>query len=147
MLAYYFKLGLRSLRRNPFLTALMILTLAIGVAASMSTLTVLRAMSGDPIPHKSDRLFVVQVDNYPADTEVGEEPADHVSWLDAKELLNAGDGLRRSAMYAVGGVTEFADGSNSLVSGMAVNRDFFCDVRGAVSLRQCVVCRIRRARC
>lgn len=125
MLAYYFKLGLRSLRRNPFLTALMILTLAIGVAASMSTLTVLRAMSGDPIPHKSDRLFVVQVDNYPADTEVGEEPSDHVSWLDAKELLNAGDGLRRSAMYAVGGVTEFADGSNSLVSGMAVNRDFF----------------------
>ncbi len=37
MLQYYFLLGLRSLRRNPALTALMVLTLAIGVAASVST--------------------------------------------------------------------------------------------------------------
>jgi putative ABC transport system permease protein len=125
MFSYYFNLGLRSLRRNPVLTTLMVMTLAVGVAASMSTLTVLRAMSGDPIPHKSERLFVVQVDNYPADTEEGEDPADHLSWLDAKELLRAGDGLRRSAMYAVGGVTELQDGSNQLVSGMAVTRDFF----------------------
>ncbi len=58
MFRYYFMLGLRSLRRNPALTALMVLTLAIGVAASMSTLTILHVMSGDPIPHKSDRLFV-----------------------------------------------------------------------------------------
>ena len=33
MFSYYFKLGVRSLRRNPVLTALMVLTLAIGVAA------------------------------------------------------------------------------------------------------------------
>ena len=54
MFRYYFLLGLRSLRRNPMLTALMVLTLAVGVAASMSTLTILHIMSGDPIPHKSD---------------------------------------------------------------------------------------------
>ena len=54
MFRYYFLLGLRSLRRNPVLTALMVLTLAVGVAASMSTLTILHVMSGDPIPHKSD---------------------------------------------------------------------------------------------
>jgi len=125
MFSYYLNLGLRSLRRNPLLTLLMVLTLAVGVAASMSTLTVLRAMSGDPIPHKSDRLFVVQVDNDPADTAADAEPSDHLSWLDAKELLSAGDGLRRSAMYAVGGVIEMQDGSNQLVSGMAVTRDFF----------------------
>lgn len=126
MFAYYFKLGLRSLRRNPALTALMVLTLAVGVATSMSTLTVLRAMSGDPVPSKSDRLFVVQVDNSPADTAAGEEPANHLSWLDAKELLAAGDGLRRSAMYAVGGVAEPEGGEASqLINGMAVNADFF----------------------
>ena len=125
MFSYYFNLGLRSLRRNPVLTSLMVMTLAVGVAASMSTLSVLRAMSGDPIPHKSERLFVVQVDNNPADTEAGEDPADHLSWLDAKELLRAGDGIRRSPMYAVGGVTELQDGSNQRVSGMAVTRDFF----------------------
>lgn len=39
MLHYYFLLGVKSLRRNPALTALMVLILAIGVAASVSTLT------------------------------------------------------------------------------------------------------------
>ncbi len=128
MFAYYLKLGLRSLRRNPVLTALMVLTLAVGVATSMSTLTVLRAMSGDPIPSKSDRLFVVQVDNNPADTAAGDEPPNHLSWLDAKELLDAdaAAGLRRSVMYAVGGVAEpEGELANQLVGGMAVNADFF----------------------
>lgn len=126
MFAYYLKLGLRSLRRNPVLTALMVLTLAVGVATSMSTLTVLRAMSGDPIPSRSDRLFVVQVDNSQADTPAGDEPPDHLSWLDAKALLEAGDGQRRSAMYAVSGVAE-PEGAeaNQLIGGMAVNADFF----------------------
>ena len=65
MFRYYFQLGLRSLRRNPMLTALMVVTLAIGVACSMATFTVLYVMSGDPIPHKSDRLFVPRLDNAP----------------------------------------------------------------------------------
>lgn len=126
MFAYYLKLGLRSLRRNPVLTALMVLTLAVGVATSMSTLTVLRAMSGDPIPSKSDRLFVVQVDNSPADTPAGDDPADHLAWRDANAMLEAGDGVRRSAMYAVGGVVE-PEGAeaNQLINGLAVNADFF----------------------
>ena len=126
MFAYYFKLGLRSLRRNPALTALMVLTLAVGVATSMSTLTVLRAMSGDPIPSKSDRLFVVQVDNSPAETPAGDDPADHLAWRDANAMLEAGDGVRRSAMYAVGGVVE-PEGAeaNQLINGLAVNADFF----------------------
>ena len=38
MIQYYFVLGVRSLRRNPVLTALMVLILAVGVAASVSTL-------------------------------------------------------------------------------------------------------------
>ena len=66
MLGYYLKLGVRNLRRNPVLTALMVLTLAVGVAASMSSLTLLYVMSGDPIPQKSDRLFVPLLDNAPA---------------------------------------------------------------------------------
>ena len=62
MLHYYLLLGVRSLRRNPALTALMVLTLAIGVAASISTLTILHVMSGDPIPSKSHRLLVPLLD-------------------------------------------------------------------------------------
>ncbi|MCL6485598.1 MAG: ABC transporter permease, partial [Janthinobacterium lividum] len=65
MFRYYLTLGLRSLRRNRALTALMILTLAVGVAASVSTVTILHAMSGDPLPHKSDRMFVPLIDILP----------------------------------------------------------------------------------
>lgn len=130
MFAYYLKLGLRSLRRNPVLTVLMVLTLAVGVATSMSTLTVMRAMSGDPIPSKSDRLIAVQVNNQPTPEDGGEVDyvPPHQSWLDLRELLAADDaaGLRRTAMYAVGGVVELeGDLGNQLAGGMAVDADFF----------------------
>ena len=48
MFRYYLALGFRSLRRNPVLTLLMVMTLSVGVAASMTTLTLLKGMSGDP---------------------------------------------------------------------------------------------------
>ena len=50
MFGYYFNLALRSLRRNKVLTALMVLAIALGIGASMTTLTVLHLLSGDPLP-------------------------------------------------------------------------------------------------
>ena len=50
MWVYYLQLGLRSLKRNPILTALMVVGIALGIAASMTTLTVLHLMGSDPIP-------------------------------------------------------------------------------------------------
>ena len=64
MLSYYFQLGLRSLRRNPVLTLLMVIGIALGIAASMTTLTVMHLMGSDPIPWKSDKLHYVQLDNW-----------------------------------------------------------------------------------
>ena len=62
MLGYYLDLALRSLRRNKALTALMVVAIALGIGASMTTLTVFYVLSGDPVPGKSDRLFFVQMD-------------------------------------------------------------------------------------
>jgi putative ABC transport system permease protein len=45
----YVNLALRSLRRNPALTLLMILAIGVGIGASMTTLTAFRAMGADPI--------------------------------------------------------------------------------------------------
>ncbi|HJR14063.1 MAG TPA: ABC transporter permease, partial [Rhodanobacteraceae bacterium] len=53
MFAYYLDLALRSLKRNKALTALMVLAIALGIGASMTTLTVLHVLSGDPLPDKS----------------------------------------------------------------------------------------------
>ena len=53
MFTYYLKLGWLSIRRNPMLSTLMIAAIAVGIGASMTTITVNYVMSGDPIPQKS----------------------------------------------------------------------------------------------
>ncbi|MBP8080620.1 MAG: ABC transporter permease [Arenimonas sp.] len=128
MFRYYFTLGLRSLRRNPMLTALMVVTLAVGVAASMATFTVLYVMSGDPIPGKSDRLFVPRLDNAPlTGFAEGDEPSDQMTYIDANNLLASGQGVRRTAVYGITTAIESgrADLPPFLVQGVAPTRDFF----------------------
>jgi putative ABC transport system permease protein len=129
MFSYYFKLGVRSLRRNPALTALMVLTLAVGVAASVSTLTILHVMSADPIPDKSSRLFVPQLDNGPLEGFTpGEDPNDmQMSYPDAANLLKSGQGERRTAIYGVPASIEppRKDIPAFQATGLAPTRDFF----------------------
>ena len=49
MTAYYLRLALKSFRRNPGLTALMVGAIALGIAVCVMTLTIYHAMSGNPI--------------------------------------------------------------------------------------------------
>ncbi len=127
MIGYYFRLGFRQLRRSPVLTSLVIVTLAVGVAASMSTLTVLYMMSSDPIPQKSDRLFTLTIDNRPADSTDTDGAPRGLSWIDVKNLREGTQGIRRTGMYGSGGIIEPQQQGvrNFLASGVAVDRDFF----------------------
>ena len=129
MFSYYFTLGVRSLRRNPALTALMVLTLAIGVAASVATLTILHVMSSNPIPAKSERLFVPQIDNNLLE---GYNPAvdradDQLSYIDANNFLKSGIGERRMVSFGVNASIEPARRDLPAMSsdGLAPSRDFF----------------------
>jgi len=111
MIAYYFRLALRSFRRNKVLTALMVIAIALGIGASMTTLTVFHVLSGDPIPQKSDRLFSVLVDPQSAlGYQPGEEPADQLTRFDAEKLLREKH-AKRQAMMTGGGVTLEPEGS------------------------------------
>jgi putative ABC transport system permease protein len=131
MFRYYFTLGLRSLRRNRALTALMILTLAVGVAASVSTVTILQAMSGDPFPHKSDRMFVPVIDILPVQGYVpGEKPGfsqAQMSYIDASNFLASKVGVHRTVIYGVAGPVEPVrkDIGSFQAQGLAPTRDFF----------------------
>ena len=99
MFAYYFDLALRSFRRNKALTALMVLAIALGIGASMTTLTVFHVLSGDPIPQKSSRLFVPQLDPAGKDGYTpGEEPADQMTRFDAETLLRQHRGVHQAMM-------------------------------------------------
>ncbi len=108
MFAYYLKLGWLSIRRNPLLSALMIAAIAIGIGASMTIITVNYIMSSNPIPHKSDQLFYVQLDNWDPNNqeEDGYEPPDQVTYLDAMALMKAGKAYRQVASNRSGLVLE-----------------------------------------
>src|SRR5580693_2130823 len=101
MFSYYFKLALRSLRRNVVLTLLMIAAVGVGIGASMTTLTVFRAMSGDPIPEKSRQLFAVQIDNWgPGQSPQQEDNLqEQLSYIDTQGLMQAHAAKRQTAMY------------------------------------------------
>src|SRR6202789_4330425 len=99
---YYIDLGLRSLRRNIVLTTLLIVAIGVGVGTSMTTLTVFRAMSGDPIPEKSRQLFTPQIDSRgplvpPAPTADHLQPS--MTYTDARALMKARSAGRQPAMY------------------------------------------------
>jgi len=103
MFNYYFGLALRSLRRNPVLTLLMVVTIGVGIGASMTTLTVFRAMDADPMPHKSQQLYVPQIDNWgPSEhpMESVDKLTDQLSYIDAMALMRAHVAPHQNAAYA-----------------------------------------------
>jgi len=127
MFAYYLRLGFRSLRRNPVLTALMVITLGIGIAASMSTLTVLVIMSGNPIPDKSAQLLVPLLDNNPKDFAADAKLPEQMSYVDATNLLAQHHAKRQTAVY---GFTPYVESGRKDIppfqsDGIAPTHDFF----------------------
>ncbi|HJU09179.1 MAG TPA: ABC transporter permease [Rhodanobacteraceae bacterium] len=89
MFAYYLNLALRSLKRNPVLTGLMVLAIAVGIGASMTTLTVMHLLSGDPLPGKSAHLFYAQVDSDPTPESSHREPLDMLDYQSATDLWSS----------------------------------------------------------
>ncbi len=97
MLRYYLKLGILSIRANWALSALMVAAIAIGIGACMTIVTVRHVMADNPIDHKNEQLFHVQLDNWnPNDPyEEPNEPPEQVTYLDATALLEAGRAHRQ----------------------------------------------------
>jgi putative ABC transport system permease protein len=126
MFAYYFELAWRSVRRSPGLTALMVLAIAVGVGACMTTLTVYRVLAGDPIPQKSAQLFYVQLAASPVDQKMPSvEPNLQLTRYDAQALLAEKRGLRQVMMVA-GSVTMKGDAPGGFGSAARFSTaDFF----------------------
>ncbi len=125
MFAYYFDLALRSFKRNKALSALMVLSIALGIGASMTTLTVYHVLSGDPMPGRSDTLFYPQLDPQSARGYVaGEDPPAQLTRFDAETLLREARGDRQA--MTTGGSASVEPQRDGL-------RPFFVDARYASS--------------
>ena len=108
MFGYYLQLAFRNLRRNPGLTALMIGAVALGIAVCVMTLTLYRAMSGNPIWWKNDVLYAVTLDawdpNQPAHEDKAELPPWQLTYRDAMALMESDIPKRKVVMHKAIGV-------------------------------------------
>lgn len=103
MFRYNLKLALKSMRRNPIITGLMVAAIAVGIGVTMTTLTVYYLMSGNPIPQKSDVLFAVTMDSWdplrPFDDDYPERAPHQITFHDAERLMQARAAKRQTAMF------------------------------------------------
>ncbi|MGH8145397.1 MAG: ABC transporter permease [Rhodanobacteraceae bacterium] len=127
MFAYYLDLAFRSLKRNPALTALMVLAIAVGIGASMTTLTVMHILSGDPLPGKSAQIFFPQVDPTPASWYNKSHPLEMMDYRSAVDLWSA-HRADRQALVVQSPVKVSAPGVNRpplMLTLMSTTSDFF----------------------
>jgi putative ABC transport system permease protein len=127
MFAYYLDLALRSLKRNKLLTVLMVLAIAIGIGASMTTLTVMHILSGDPLPGKSAHIFYPQVDPTPADWYNPRHPLEVMDDRSALDLWGA-HRADRQALIVQSPVKVSAPGADRpplMLTMLSTTSDFF----------------------
>jgi putative ABC transport system permease protein len=130
MFAYYLRLSLQSFRRNPGLTALMIMAIALGISVCMVTLTSYRAAARIPLPDKNDLLYVPNVDSWdpenPYDKDVPGNAPDLQTYRDTRALYASTIPDLKIMMFKAGGVLS---GGNKMdpeyVSARMTTGDFF----------------------
>lgn len=69
MWKYYLRLSLQSLRKTPVLSLLMVLAIATGIAANLTILTMHTVVSSNPLAHKNEQLFAVQLNTWNPEQE------------------------------------------------------------------------------
>ncbi len=131
MFGYYLELALRNLKRNPGLTALMIGAVALGIAVCVMTLTMYRAMSGNPIWWKNDVLYAVTMDFWDPQQPYWEKkpelPPEQLTYRDAKAVFASEIPTRKVIMHKAVGILSL-DGSQvkpERTTTRVTTKDFF----------------------
>jgi putative ABC transport system permease protein len=106
MLLYNVRIAIKSLRRNPVLTAVIIGGIALGICASTTFTTVRHMFARDPLPGKSSNLFYVRMDNwdphtpYPSNQNTkGPTIPPQISYRDAVALMRSNIPMRQTAAF------------------------------------------------
>lgn len=92
MFDYYLRLALHRCRQNLRMVALLVLTMAIGIASTMTAMTVFDAFSGAPLPGISPYLYVATMDAREVPDKDGDgytRPDSYLKLADAKALVDA----------------------------------------------------------
>ena len=130
MFAYNAKLAFKSLNDRPSLTILMVAAIAIGLGLFMTMLTLSHQASKIPIPHISEQIHLVQLDNREVDAEEAERFYEMVdlTYQDTENLLNMDiAGVQQSLAWNTHGIlnVEEQDIQPLRSSLVATNHAFF----------------------
>ena len=101
MLGYHIKIALKSLRRNPVLTALLIGGIALGICVSTAFVTLRHLFTQDPLPGKTDKVFYVRLDTWGKDSArlPGQDIPDQITYKDALGLLHSKVPVRQTPSF------------------------------------------------
>lgn len=101
MFGYYLDLARRRCRQNLPMVALLVLTMAIGIASCMTAMTIFGALAGEPLPGISPHLYVATMDARDAldtDDESYKVPQSYLLQEDARALVDAGRARQQVAL-------------------------------------------------
>jgi putative ABC transport system permease protein len=119
MIRYSLELALHGLRRSPKSTLLAVVTVALGLAASMTTLALLHMLSADPLPGRSQHLYLAWVDtvqakpdNYASLNGVTVENYKRIKMADAQALVQAHRAVRQAALAGLDADVSTATGEH-----------------------------------
>lgn len=128
MFAYYCRLSMHNFNRTPLFFILMVSSLAVGVGVFIANLAILRTMSSDPIPHKSEQIFNVSMSTWPDANGKQGKPMPILRYVDAMHLLENNVASHTLVHYETAAYVRDPDASNlqrQFARVRATNADFF----------------------
>ncbi|MGI9220325.1 MAG: ABC transporter permease [Woeseiaceae bacterium] len=100
-LGYDLQLALKSIRKTPILSALMVAAIGIGVGACMTIITLYYVMTANPNPDHSEELFTYALHNNlePYDGQENDEPRLMATYRDAMNVFESDIPTEQSLHY------------------------------------------------
>ena len=103
MLLYNIRMGVKSLRRNPILTSLLIGAIALGICVSTTFIALRHVFEKDPLPGKSKTMFYVRLDNWdPARAYNADDPKSlpiMITYRDMRALMKSDIPVHQTGTY------------------------------------------------
>lgn len=102
MFVYQLKIALKSLRRNPILTTLLIGGIALGICVSTAFITLRHLYTQDPLPGKSDKVFSVRLDSWGTARPFRGTPdalPDQLTYRDLRGVMKSNIPVRQSGTF------------------------------------------------
>jgi putative ABC transport system permease protein len=100
MFLYNVRIALKSIRRNPILSLMIVTGMGLGIGVSTTFITMHHVVSKNPIPQKSEALHYVRMDSWGPDRGYpGDVPPIQITYRDMQEIMKSDIPVRQSAMY------------------------------------------------